>query len=148
MCIRDRVAGDFRLPAITVRQEFVLVVIELLTGFRGELEIRSLDDGIHGAGFLTEAAIDAFRHVDIVARRAAAAVIARLGLDGDGLRRAHGLAQLAGNAALLAVRIAAQRMLAPEARRQAALLIGIVDGDLRLEEVLQRQEQALAKLEK
>ena len=40
----------------------------------------------------------------------------RLGLDGDGLRRAHGLAKLAGDAALLAVRVTAQRVQATEAR--------------------------------
>ena len=51
-------------------------------------------------------------------------------LDGDGQRRAHRLAQLAGDAALLAVRIAAQRMQAAEARRLRRLLLGIVDGDL------------------
>src|SRR3546814_7236176 len=55
------------------------------------------------AGLLAIAAIDAFRHVDVVARGAAAAVGARLGLDGDGLGRADRLAQLAGDAALLAV---------------------------------------------
>src|SRR3546814_1930987 len=63
----------------------------------------SLDDGVHRAGFLAIAAIDALRHVDVVARGAPAAVGARLGLDGDRLGRADRLAQLAGDAALLAI---------------------------------------------
>src|SRR3546814_15804242 len=57
--------------------------------------------------------------------------VARLGLDRDRLRRADRLAQLARDAALLAVRIAAQRMLAAEARRQRVLLEGIVRSEER-----------------
>src|SRR3712207_7357686 len=55
-----------------------------------------------------------FHHIDVVACGAAAAVLARLGFDGDRQRRADRLAKLAGDAALLAVRIAAQRMLRSE----------------------------------
>src|SRR4051812_46167499 len=65
----------------------------------------AFDDGIDRAGLLAEAAIDAFRHVDVVARGAARAVLARFGLDGDRLGRANRLAQLASDAALLAVGI-------------------------------------------
>src|SRR5258705_13934270 len=108
--------GDLGFPAVAVREQLFLVVEELLAGLRGKLEVRALDDGIDRTGLLTEAAIDAFGHVDVVARGAPAAVGARLGLDRDGERRADGLAQLAGDAALLAVGITAQRMLAPEAR--------------------------------
>jgi hypothetical protein len=42
-----------------------------------------------------------------------------------------------------AVRIAAQRVLAAEARRQRALLERIIERRLRLEEVLHRQEEGL-----
>src|SRR3546814_1946416 len=73
------------------------------------------------SGFLAEAAVDAFGHVDVVARGTARAVIARFGLDGDRLRRADCLAQLAGDAALFAVGVAAQRMLAAEARAERTL---------------------------
>ena len=45
-------------------------------------------------------------------------------------RRAHRLAQLAGDAALLAVRVAAQRVQAAKARALRGLLLGIVHGDL------------------
>src|SRR5262245_23344013 len=110
------VGGELGLPAVAVRQQLLLVVEELLAGFSGELEVRPLDDGVDGAGLLAEAAIDALGHVDVVARRAAATVRARLGFDGDGLGRADRLAQFAGDAALLAVGIAAERVLAAKAR--------------------------------
>src|SRR5216683_3821118 len=85
-------AGDLTLPAVAIRQELFLVVEELLAGLGGEFEIRPLDDRIDRAGLLAIAAIDAFCHVDVVARRPAAAVFARLGLDGDRQRRADRLA--------------------------------------------------------
>ena len=79
------------------------------------------------AGALAEAAVDALRHVDVVARCAARAVVAaRTRFDGDRLRGADRLAELAGDAAFFAVGIAAKRMLAAEARRQRRLLVRIV----------------------
>src|SRR3546814_5983047 len=80
----------------------------------------------HLAGLPAEAAVDALRHVDVVARGAPAAVAARLSLDDDALRRADRLAELAGNAPLLAVGIAAQRVLAAEARAEQPLIAGVV----------------------
>src|SRR5713226_10486073 len=115
-------AGDLGLPAVAVRQQLFLVVEQFLAGLGGELEIRPLDDGIDRAGLLAIAAIDAFRHIDIVARRAAAAVLARLGLDRDRQRRADRLAQFAGDAAFLAVWVAAQHMLAAETWAERAFL--------------------------
>src|SRR5882724_6793133 len=121
------VLRDLALPAVAVGQELFLVVVELLARLGGEFEVRALDDGVDRAGFLAQPAIDALHHVDVVARGAPRAVIAaRTGLEGDGLRRADRLAQLAGDAALLAVRIAAQRMLATKAWRDRALLERIV----------------------
>ena len=120
----------------------LLVVVEFLAGLGRELEIRPLDDRVDRAGFLAEAAIDALHHVDVVAHRAARAVVAaRAGFDGDRLGRADRLAQLAGDAALLAVRIAAQRMLAAEARADRPLLERIVQRRLRREELPHRQEE-------
>src|SRR3982750_580332 len=117
------------LPAVAIGEQFRLVKIEFLAGLGREFEIRSLDDGIDRTGFLAQAAIDAFHHVDVVAHGAAGAVVpTRTGLDSDRLRRADRLAQLAGDAALLAVRIAAQRMLAAEARRDRPLLERVVPG--------------------
>ena len=52
-----------------------------------------------------------------------------LGLDGDRQGRADRLAQLAGDATLLAVGIAAQRVLATKARAERSLFVGVVDRD-------------------
>src|SRR5580658_8973064 len=38
------VAGDLPLPAVAVREQPLLVVVELLAGLDGELDVRSLDD--------------------------------------------------------------------------------------------------------
>src|SRR2546421_12147719 len=84
--------GDLAFPAVAIREQFFLVVEQLPAGLGGEFEVRPLDDRIDRAGLLTIAAIDAFGHVDVVARRAAAAVVARLGLDRDRQRRADRLA--------------------------------------------------------
>src|SRR5580692_6276966 len=113
--IQFEIARDLALPAVAVRQQPCLVVIKLLARFGGKFEIGPFDDGVHGACFLAQPAIDAFHHVDVVARGAAAAVFARFRLDGDGERRAHRLAQFARDATLLAARITAQRMFAAEA---------------------------------
>src|SRR6266851_4822553 len=144
--VEREVLGDLALPAVAVREQPLLVEIELLARFGRELEIRTFDDGVDRTGFLAEPAIDAFHHVDVVARRAPRAVVAAgTGLDGDGLRRADRLAQLAGDAALLAVGVAAQRMLAAEARRDRPLLEGIVERGLGLEEIAQAEHEGRQK---
>ena len=117
----------------------MLVVEQLLARLDGEFGVGPLHDGVHRAGLLAQAAVDAFDHVDVVAGRAAAAVGARFGLDGDGLGRADGLAQLAGDAAFLAVRIAAQGVLAAEARRLRIALERIVHRHLGTGHIFQRQ---------
>src|SRR5690606_37125464 len=95
--------------------------------FGRELEIRPLDDRIHRARLLAETAIDALHHIDVVAHRAPRSVIAAGSrLDGDRLRRADRLAELAGDAALLAIGIAAQRVLAAEAWAERPLLMRVV----------------------
>src|SRR5579871_31358 len=144
--VARQVGRDLRFPAVAVREQPFLVVEQLLPGLGGELEIRAFDDGVHRAGFLAQPAIDAFGHVDVVARCAPAAVLARLHLDGDGLSRADRLAELAGDAALLAVGIAAQRVLAAEARAQGPLLVGIVESDPRPEEIAEGELHAGQKL--
>src|SRR5712691_3844292 len=118
--------GDLALPAVAVGQQPLLVVVELLARLGGELEVGALDDGVNRAGLLAQPAVDALHHVDVVAGGAAGAVVAaRARLDGDRLRRADRLAQLAGDATLLAIGIATERMLAAEARAELALFEGI-----------------------
>lgn len=88
----------------------------------------TLDNGVNRARLLAETAVDALCHVNVVARCPPAAVHALLGLDCDGLRRADGLAELAGNAALLAGGVPSQGVLATEAGGNGALLEGVEDG--------------------
>src|SRR6202011_1970432 len=75
-----------------------------------------------------------------------AVVAARASLDRDRLRGADRLAQLAGDAALLAVGIAAQHVLAAEARRDRAFLERIVERRLGLVEIAHRQGEGLHEL--
>src|SRR3954454_10751142 len=100
--IERDVLGDLALPAVAVRKQALLVEVELLARLGGELEVRAFDDGVHRAGLLAKAAVDAFDHIDVVARGAAGAVVAaRSGFDRDGLRRADRLAEFTGDAAFL-----------------------------------------------
>src|SRR5918997_1485442 len=69
------VAGDLPLPAGAVLEELVLVVEQLLPGLDGKLVVRPFDDGVHRAGLLAHAAIDALRHVDVVPGGPAGAVV-------------------------------------------------------------------------
>jgi hypothetical protein len=147
LVVPDRAGrGDVVLVLVTDGQELVLghdvlaAVLEMIFVHPG------LDDGVHRTGLFTEAAVDALEQVDVVARRASRAVGAGLGLDGDGQRRTGRLAQLAGDAALLAVRIAAQRVQAAEARRNGRLLLRILDGELALEQVAAGQPHAAEEL--
>src|SRR5438270_3664927 len=127
---------NLALPAVAIGEQFRLVIIEFLAGLGSEFEVRPLDDGIDRTSLLAQAAIDAFHHVDVVAHRASRAVVAsRPGLDRDRLRWADRLAQLAGDAAFLAIGITPQRVLAAETRRDRVLLEWIIDCRLRLEEV-------------
>src|SRR5690606_36559672 len=146
--IERNVLCDLPLPAVAVIEQSSLVVKELLAGFGGELEVRSLHDGIDRTGFLAETAIDALHHVDVVARRPSGSVVAsRARLDGDGKRRADRLAELAGDASFLPVRVAPERVLAAEPRAQRALFIGIVHGRLGREEVAHGDDERLDELD-
>src|SRR5581483_5070246 len=130
------------LPAVAIGEQFRLVIVEFLARLGREFEVRPLDDGIDRARLLAQPAVDALHHVDVVAHGAAGAVVAaRTGLDGDRLRRTDRLAKLAGDAALFAIGIAAQRMLAAKARRDGPLLEGIIQRRLRLEEITHGEEE-------
>ena len=54
------VPRDRPFPAVAVREQGFLVVVELLGCLGRELDVWSQDDGINRAGLLTEAAVDAF----------------------------------------------------------------------------------------
>ena len=72
-------------PKVRGKGTLTLVVQQLFSRLSRVLRIGALDNGIHRAGFLAEAAVDALRHVDIVAGRSAGSIGSLLGLDGDGL---------------------------------------------------------------
>ena len=78
--IKRNILGDRPLPAVAVREQALLVVIELLGCLGCELEVRSQDDGVNRTGLLAEAAVNAFHHVDVEASgppRAVAAPVPR-----------------------------------------------------------------------
>src|SRR3970282_1073158 len=97
-----------------------------------------LDDRVHGARFLTEAAINALEEIDVVASRAPRAVLTDIGLDRDRKRGTNGFAKLASDAPFLAVRA--------EPRRLGGLLLGVLHRDFLGEKILEGQAQALEKL--
>src|SRR5437868_12366169 len=138
--------GDLGLVLVADREQHRLGVDGLPARLEVELVHVGLDDGVHRAALLAEAAVDALHEVDVVARGAARAIVALLALDGDRERGADGLAQLAGDAALLAVGIAAQRVQAPEARALRRLLLRVHHGDLALEEVADGEPEPLEEL--
>lgn len=69
------IRSNFALPLVPVIQQFFFIVKQLFMSFGGELEIRTLDDGIDGTRFLAKPAVDAFCHIDVVSRRPARTVL-------------------------------------------------------------------------
>jgi hypothetical protein len=96
----------------TQRWDLVVVSCVFLGAHCGKL---TLYDSINRAALLAKTAVDALCHVDVVSCCPPAAVHTLLGLNRDSLRRADGLAELAGNAALLSCRVSSQSVLASEA---------------------------------
>lgn len=128
---------DFLLPFITICQQFLLIVKQFLSGFRGVLDIGGLDNGIDRAGLLAVAAVDALGHINIVLGGTSRTINPLFSLNGDGHSRANGFTQLTGNAALLTTGVAAKGMLTSESRRNRTLLKGVVDRVGRAEELLE-----------
>src|SRR5450759_2332966 len=133
--VAGAVAGDFGLVAVPHREQHLLGVVQVAALLAVVLEDARLDDRIDRAGFFAEAAEDALVQVDVVARGPARAIGPLLRLDGDRQRRAYRLAQLAGNAALLAVGVAAQRVQAAKARRLRRMLLRILHRNLAREQM-------------
>jgi hypothetical protein len=88
----------------------------------------TLNNGIHGATLLAVATVDALGHINIVTGRPAASVLTLLGLNGNSLGRADGLAELAGNAALLTGGITTESVLTTETGGDGTLFEGVEDG--------------------
>src|SRR5690606_39201701 len=132
---------DLLLEALAHLEQLLLGDDVIAATLEMELVETGLDDRVDRARLLAETAVDALEQIDLVARGAAGAVGARCRVDGDRRGRTHGFAQLAGDAALLAVGIAAQRVQPAEARARRGALVGVVHGDLGRHEVAQRHHQ-------
>src|SRR6185312_13574820 len=89
----------------------------------------------------------AFGEVDVIARRPPRTVLPRFRFDRDGERRTDRLAQLARDAPLLAIRVAAKRMQTAKARTHRRLLLRELHGDLGPEHVGQGHAQALPQFD-
>lgn len=157
------VCGKLLLPLVSIREELLLVIEQFLVCLCGELKVRSLHDGIHWTRLLTEPAIDALGHVDVVACGSSAAVGTCLCLNGDSLRGkmkegmkhtsylkvrttdlcwAYGLAEFACNAPLLSIGVSPEGVLPTKPRADRALLEWIVESGRLPEECTQGHAQA------
>src|SRR5438034_1827119 len=130
------IGRNFSLIAVAHCEQHLFGEIQVTALFTVVFKNMGLDNRVDRAGFLTEAAKNAFGQVDVIARGAAAAVVPYVRFNRDRQCRANRLAEFAGNAALFAVFIAAQRVQAPEARAKRGFFFGKLDGDLAAEHVL------------
>src|SRR6266568_2380907 len=136
-----------KLLARSGRHEQVrLVPDEVLVAVHRELVVLAHEDRRDRAGLFTVSAEDAARLVDLVGLRVArprldGAVVFRR-LEVNRVRRARDGAQTARHAFLQPVLVAHQDLLAAPLRERRDFLVGIVDGDFRLEEMLQRGRKA------
>src|SRR5256885_16323244 len=85
--VRSLGGGNLGFVAIANGQQHVLGEVQVAALFSVVFEDMRLDDRVHRAAFLAEAAEDALGQVDVVARGAARAVVTHIGLDGDGDRK-------------------------------------------------------------
>src|SRR4029079_17332570 len=83
------VFGDLLFVGIPDREQHRLGIDKVAALLAVVLEDARLDDRIHRARLLAEAAEDALGEIDVVARGAARAVGALVRLDGNRERRAH-----------------------------------------------------------
>lgn len=108
------VASQLWLPPVSIGQQFLLVVEQLLVVDSCIFVVGAFNDRIDRACFLAVSAVNAFGHVDIVAGGPTGSIRSRLALNGDSSSRAGSSAQFAGNTPLLASSITPQSMLASE----------------------------------
>lgn len=73
---------------IYLHLKLTLVVQQLFSGLGGILGVGRFNNGVNGARFLAETAVDALGHVDIVAGSATRSVSTLFGFNCDGLGRA------------------------------------------------------------
>src|SRR6478672_9612163 len=155
------VVGDRRVVEVAVgdgnalqrrREQHVLGVDQVVAVVLGDLEVVAQRDRVERAGELAVAAEDAARHVDLVDARVALArrdTILRRVLgrhDADAVRRARRRAERAADALLEAVLVPVQAMASAEARVHRSLVLRVLLGDRLLEDLLQRDAEALERV--
>src|SRR6185437_6397893 len=144
--VRPFVGGDHGLVALADREQLVLAHDVLAAVLHVVFVDAGEHDGVHRTGLFAEAAVDALEEVDVVARGTPGAVLGDVRVDRDADSRTDRLAQLAGDAALLAVAVAPQRVQPAEARRLRSLLLRIVERVLAREEGACRDRESLDEL--
>src|SRR5690349_4640643 len=130
------------LLADAVDQQVFLLVHHVLAVVLGHLVVRRQLDRVGRAGFLAQPAVDAAAEVDAEPLGIPAAVGLLGLLQRDAGDRAGHRAQVAGDAALLAVGIAGQHDAAAVAGRQVRLDLGILDRRLLVEGAFQQVPEA------
>ena len=110
-----------RLPLVTVLNQLLFVVKELLVQECGVLVVGAFDNSVDWAGFLAETAEDALGHVDVVLGSTARAIRTGLRFNGDSESWASGLAKFAGNAALFTGWVTTEGVLTTEHRGERSL---------------------------
>ena len=121
-----------RLPLVTVLNQLLLVVKQLLVQECCVLIVGALNDSIDRASLLAEATEDALGHVNVILGGAARSIGSGLRLNHDCESWAGSLTQLASNATLLTSWVSAQCVLSTEHRRKRSLLPWVVDNVIRL----------------
>src|SRR5690606_35854686 len=140
---RDAVEAVVGILAGAADQEVLLFVHHVAAVVLAHLEIGRELDRVRGTRLLAESAVDAAREVDAEPRRVPAhgpvlGLLERDAVDGTGDR-----AEIAGDAALLPVRIPGEDDAPAEARREIRHLIGILDRLALAEAVQEDAEHAL-----
>lgn len=87
----------------------------------------TLDNRVNRATLLAVAAVDTLGHVDIISCRPATSILTLLGFNGNGLGRADGFAELAGDATLFTGGVPTEGVFTTETRGNGTLFEGIVD---------------------
>lgn len=140
--IRFQVSSDFDFPFVTILQQFFLIVKQLFARLRCIFKVGPLHNCVDGARLLTEATVDAFGHIDIVASGSSTTVSTVFGLDGDGLSWTNGLTKFARYTPLLAGRIPTKGVLPSKTWTQRSLFEWIIDGSWLLEHLAEHDEHA------
>jgi len=130
------------LPLVTILQQLLFVVKQLLTSLCTVLKVRPLYDGVYGARLLTEPAVDTLGHVYVVACRTTATVGSLLGFYRYSQGGTDGLTELTRDAPLLPRGVAPQGVLATKPWAERTLLKGVVDGSRLLEQLTEYHPHA------